>query len=209
MKSLIAKFSIVVLMLCAIPCMAEQSNSDKALTAAEKWIYTDDFIYKKNDFFVTIIQYNQRAKGSVSIPSVFEGLPVTVINSFECCEDLTSITLPDSIIHIGKMAFSGCDNLTNITIPDSVVSIGPAAFHGCQSLTSVTIPRGVSSMLPETFSQVPNLTDIYFLGNAPEFNAEGIFYGSTNVVIHYRPGTTGWKDTFEGRPTVLWNPQFK
>ena len=29
-------------------------------------------------------------------------------------------------------------------------------------------------------------------------------YGPT---IYYRAGTTGWKATFAGRPTVLWDPQ--
>jgi len=27
--------------------------------------------------------------------------------------------------------------------------------------------------------------------------------------IYYLPGTTGWSNTFSGRPTVLWNPQIQ
>ena len=34
-----------------------------------------------------------------------------------------------------------------------------------------------------------------------------MFYSDGNVTIYYLPGTTGWSSTFEGRPTVLWNPQ--
>ena len=40
---------------------------------------------------------------------------------------------------LGESAFLGCENLTTITIPESVTSIGSEAFRGCTGLTAVTI----------------------------------------------------------------------
>ena len=40
--------------------------------------------------------------------------------------------------NIGKSAFSYCSNLTTITIPTTVISIGASAFGSCTSLTEIT-----------------------------------------------------------------------
>ncbi len=49
----------------------------------------------------------------------------------------TDLTIPDSVISIGRYAFEDCTGLTTITIPNSVTSIGGSAFYGCSSLTYV------------------------------------------------------------------------
>ncbi len=53
--------------------------------------------------------------------------------------DLTSITIPKSIISIGESAFANCSGLTSITIPNSVTHIGVCAFGGCSGLTTVKV----------------------------------------------------------------------
>ena len=53
---------------------------------------------------------------AINIPSVYNGLPVTSIDSD---------------------AFSGCTNLVSIEIPSSITSIGSSAFVDCSSLTYV------------------------------------------------------------------------
>ncbi len=80
--------------------------------------------------------------------------------AFNGCKNLTSITIPDSIISIGKSAFSDCDSLTSITLPDSIASIGEYAFNNCKSLTSVTIPNNVTSIGKAVFGNCDSLTSI-------------------------------------------------
>ena len=86
---------------------------------------------------VDILYPNSR---EVTVPSTFNGLPVTGIgdSAFYNCTGLTSVTIPDSVTSIGQYAFYGCTGLTSVTIPDSVTSIGSYAFYGCTGLTSVT-----------------------------------------------------------------------
>ena len=54
-------------------------------------------------------------------------------------ENIKTISLPNSLIRIGDLAFNGCTSLTEITIPASVEQIGDYAFLGCESLTSINV----------------------------------------------------------------------
>ena len=85
---------------------------------------------------------------NVSLPAAYKGKPVTAISEkgFDKCENLISITLPDTITSIGNYAFRSCYKLTSITMPDSVTSIGSYAFESCRGLTSITIPNSVTSI---------------------------------------------------------------
>jgi len=106
----------------------------------------------------------------VIIPAVYEGLPVTEIESasygngykggFANYTSMTSITIPNSVTSIGRDAFSGCTGLTSITIPNSVTSIGMDAFSGCTGLTSITIPNSVTSISYYAFSGCTSLTSV-------------------------------------------------
>ncbi len=49
-------------------------------------------------------------------------------------DDLTAVTIPDSVTSIERDAFRGCTSLTSIAIPDSVTSIGEGAFSYCHDL---------------------------------------------------------------------------
>ena len=75
----------------------------------------------------------------------------TDFKTFSDCEDLTSV-ISEKI----KQSVSAYrSNLTSVTIPDSVVEIGNYAFACCKGLKSVYIPMSVVKIGKDAFSDCP------------------------------------------------------
>ena len=98
----------------------------------------------------------------IVIPSTYNGLPVTSVEeaAFFNCYSITGITLPDSIISIGRIAFANCSALTSVIIPDSVIDIKDSAFSGCRSLESITLPDSITSIERYVFNSCYALESI-------------------------------------------------
>ncbi|MFR7447203.1 MAG: leucine-rich repeat protein [Evtepia gabavorous] len=65
-------------------------------------------------------------------------------------ETLKSITLPESLVSIGKNAFQACKALESITIPKNVSEIGGGAFSNCSSLATAEILGPVKELTGTT-----------------------------------------------------------
>ncbi len=81
---------------------------------------------------------------TVEVPAEIDGVEVTEIgkSAFSYCTNLTSVTLPETIIGIMDNAFDGCDSLTTIQIPARTGVIVSDAFDGCHTLESITVAAG-------------------------------------------------------------------
>lgn len=66
--------------------------------------------------------------------------------SFESCQELTSIILPNSITEISVFAFYACYKLTHVIIPRSVTQIRYNAFGDCRSLEEIILPNSITSL---------------------------------------------------------------
>ena len=75
---------------------------------------------------------------SLTSYSIKEGTRFIGESAFYECDNITEITIPNSVIDIASGAFSWCNNLTSVTIGNSVTNIGKYAFQECSSLTSIT-----------------------------------------------------------------------
>ncbi len=105
-------------------------------------------------------------KGDVVIPEVVrsQGYTYRVIGidetAFGNCEELTSVTIPNSIEWIGKRAFKGCRSLTSITIPESVSEVSAGLFTNCSFLETVVLSEGVETISGFAFAGCTSLRSI-------------------------------------------------
>ncbi|MBE6284981.1 MAG: hypothetical protein E7093_00845 [Bacteroidales bacterium] len=89
-----------------------------------------------------------------------DGTQAIADGAFWYCDKLTKITIPNTVINIGKEAFCGCSGLVSVDIPNSVRSIGIRAFQGCNWLEEMLIGSSVASIGDSAFSGCSNLASI-------------------------------------------------
>ncbi len=92
---------------------------------------------------------------------VFENQFTTVSEGmFLNCSSLKSITIPEGVTRIERIAFQG-SGLETIILPESLEYIGNNAFWACESLKSIKIPKNVSEFgNGYEFNGCANLTDV-------------------------------------------------
>ncbi len=83
-----------------------------------------------------LIAVNQNMSGTYNITF---GTKTIADSAFYYCNQLTSITIPESVVSIGNRAFDSCNDLSSITIPKSVERIGDYAFYTCYDLASINV----------------------------------------------------------------------
>ena len=94
------------------------------------------------------VKYSADKKRLLEVPmgfteySIKQGVKVICTKAFYKA-NLKKIRIPNSVVKIGRLAFSGCGFLDSIIIPSSVVSIGGGSFSGCKNITSIYIPKSV------------------------------------------------------------------
>lgn len=118
-------------------------------------------LLSNGDLEVSITSENYFIAREISIPSTFAGRKVTKIadDGFWNCQNLETITLPNTITEIGSGAFNYCKALKTITLPNSLKAIGKNAFSN-SGLTTIFIPASVTTI---GFHIAPDsLTTAYF-----------------------------------------------
>ena len=134
--------------------------------------------YKDEDYTVTSIGESAFREcnnlTSITIPDSVKSIET---KAFYVCEALETIKLPDSIISIGINAFTNCGALKTIKLPDSLTSIGNYAFRW-SGLESIIIPASVTSIGSEAFLGSSALTSVEFAeGSAITTIPIGLFSG--------------------------------
>ncbi|MBR5958285.1 MAG: leucine-rich repeat domain-containing protein, partial [Salinivirgaceae bacterium] len=94
--------------------------------------------------------------------------------SFKKCNDLVSISIPNSITTIGSSAFEEC-GLTSVCIPNSVIRIERSAFMNCKSLISANIPNTVTHIGDWAFRYCTELKYMT-IGNSVEYIGNDVFW---------------------------------
>lgn len=129
-------------------------------------------------------------------------------NAFKWKSNLTSLTLPNTLIKIGNSAFYGCSGMTGtLSIPNSVTYIGSEAFKNCSGFTGpLSIPSSVEFIGYEAFRGCTGFNSLT-LSEGVKVIREGVFKGCTgfsgtlsipsSVNIIGNPNGGGANGTFE------------
>ena len=117
-----------------------------------------------------------------------EGVTKLGMHFFENLENLTEVSLPQSLEEIGMYVFSGCSSLAQIELPEYLEEIGSYAFSGC-GLTSIVIPESVIDLGDSVFSGCDDLETVEFpektadLGNVSQdpYLGEALFQSCSSL----------------------------
>ncbi len=100
----------------------------------------------------------------IVIPAVYENKIVIGIDNevFYNNDSLETITIPNSVLSIGKNAFFGCSNLNSVIFAEESLlkTIDASAFEGCSKLTTITLPSQVESINRSAFANCTKLEQI-------------------------------------------------
>lgn len=112
---------------------------------------------------------------SITIPSQITEIPE---KCFDACTKLDIVELHDEIVKIGDYAFRGTSKLTKITLPSSLVTLGKGAFMNSR-LENVDIPSTLTTIPSEAFRA--NKLKSIVIPNSIESIGDLAFYNNNSV----------------------------
>ncbi len=118
----------------------------------------------------------------IIVPENFCGYHVTAVgkNAFSGCEQIKSITFPETITVIGERAFYECRSLESITLPENLVEIGARAFYCCRLLKEIVVPQSVTHIGEGAFSDIFYLEKVVLPDGLDRIEAH-LFQNSLNL----------------------------
>ena len=145
---------------------------------------------------------------SVTIPQ-----SVTSIgkDAFRFCNNMKSLTINGAIESMGARAFAGCISLKTLSLGENIKTIGHFAFADCSSLTNVTIPQSVTSIGNYVFRYCTLLKNVTIPEKVTTIGLGTFSYCKQLEYIMLPAGLTSFRDSLEGCPAgcVIYYKDYK
>lgn len=136
--------------------------------------------YGGDDYTVTTVQSNAFKDNQITSISLPNTVSVMGDACFESCSKLVSVTLPDGLTSLGGSSFSGCSKLESVDLPEGVTTLGSNCFYRCSSLTSVELPAGIEELGYQCFYDCTSLETIALPGSLRTMG-DNCFYGCSAI----------------------------
>ena len=97
-------------------------------------------------------------------------------------QDISVLTLPDSLIMLDEYSFSKCNKLETVIFGRHLTTIGSYAFNGCSSLKNIEFPADcqIRIILSSSFSECTSL-EKFIIPSSLEVIDVSVFEGCTNM----------------------------
>ncbi|MBO7364827.1 MAG: leucine-rich repeat domain-containing protein, partial [Lachnospiraceae bacterium] len=110
---------------------------------------------------------------SFRIPDSVDGSPVVSVGNLFArgsrMEGVKTLTLPDTVVHIGENAFYSMDSMEHISLGSGLRTLGSFAFSCCSALEEVCLPASLTSMGNNPFLCCSSLRTIIAEGADPAY----------------------------------------
>lgn len=142
-------------------------------------------VYRIGSEYAEIIGCTKVLPSDLELPASVKSKPLILIapNAFELAEELVSVSIPGSVIEIGKSAFAGlrslvsvhmhvgttviragafrdCVELATVSLPEDLIELNSYAFAGCTSLKFIELPETLTVINKGAFSGASSLGEI-------------------------------------------------
>ena len=137
-----------------------------------------DFAYTADGGEITITEYIGESE-HVLIPDTIDGLPVTALADKAFYEKhVTTVVVPDSVMEIGDLCFSGDNYLVSLKLPDGLAELPYGALESCFRLIDFDLPQGLKKISASALQFNQYLTHLDLPGGLREIeplNFIGLF----------------------------------
>lgn len=156
MKRILAMLLILSMVLVFIPACADEETS--GLIESSKGL---TFKLNDDEKSYTLIGIGSCTEENIVIDS-YAGYPVTEIakSALMRATNMKTLTIGDSVVVVGEVAFYGCENLSSVSIGKGVITIGKNAFENCTSLEQIVIPEGIDEIPMRAFAGCTSLKSV-------------------------------------------------
>ena len=131
---------------------------------------------------IAIRDFGFSSENGIKSVTIAEGVTTIGQGAFWQCENLVSISIPDSVVNIESSVFSNCKKLTTVNIPDGITEIGESMFADCENLVEIAIPDTVTSIGNSAFSSCSSLAAVDFPDSLQSIG-ERAFYECTGITL--------------------------